>query len=354
MNPAFLSAIFLQISGTLGAGIFTLPYVFVHSNIFFASVFFLFLILITASLNQFYGEIVLSTPGRHQLAGYAQTYLGKKFKRLATLNLLLLAIGATTAYQKLFSSFLVILFPGFDYSVITFFELSILWFIFSQSRSRSPLWHSFLSILLVLVPLFLFVFSISNSSFVISNLSYSPNFLFYGPAIFALSGFTIIPEIKSKFLPQASLYGLFITSLIYLLFIFSIIRLSPTGVSSDSLTGIFINYPNVAKYIAFFGLLVTFQATQNFLLVVKELFFHDLAFSAPVSNIFSLIVLLSSVLLNPISLVLVLSLTGHITIFISALLICLIRFRLPHNFLTEFKLVLVILCFTAGLLAAFI
>lgn len=357
MSPHFVSAIFLMFMGTVGSGIFVLPYLFAHSNLIFASIFLVFLTTITAALNQFYVEIIKKTPGDHQLTGYASIYLGPKFKLITTLNLVLLAFGAITAYSKLFTSFLNLLFPSLSLSLASILYLAFLFLSLALSRERVGLGFRILvPIFILVIPVLLFIFSL-NSQFVIRNSSFlitSPSFAFFGATLFALSGFTIIPEVEetlgsNKKLSLAVLLGLLLAALIYFLYAFSVIRLSGQSLSINSVSGLASTYPLIAKFIAIFGLVITLRASFNFLIILRELFYRDLKISKTISNSLPFLFPVLALFLRSVSLISIISLTGHLTIFISALIICLIRLRLPHTFATQFFSLLIILSLTFGL-----
>ena len=358
-NGSFISAVFLMFMGTVGSGIFVLPYLFSQSNLAFASFFLVVLGIITIALNRFYAHIVISTPGDHQLAGYAAKYLGQRFGLLATLNLLLLSFGAITAYLKLFQSFVTLLFPAIPpFLLFVFYFLLLSTFYLLHFRPSNRL--SFIvPIFMLLIPVFLFCFSFSfmgHTSYFINRV---PNFSFFGATIYALSGFTIIPEVQEILLGdgrnrhslhRAVTLGVILVIICYFLFVIGVIRLSNNGISIDSVTGISRSLPVLAKIIAIFGSVVVLRASFGFLLILRELFFRDLHFSSLVSNLLPLSFPLFSYALGSISLITIISLTGDITIFVSALLICLIRLRLSNTFWTQFWVISIMISLSLGLL----
>ncbi|MFZ2152580.1 MAG: hypothetical protein WAV41_00785 [Microgenomates group bacterium] len=354
----FFPAIFLMFMGTVGSGIFVLPYLFSQSNFIFASVFLVFLTIITAVLNQFYVAIVTTTAGDHQLSGYAQKYLGHRFGLLASLNLLILAFGAILAYSKLFSGFTLVVFPNFSIYLISFLYLLIIFVLFYFHQILSKNIFLLIPIFILVVPIFLYFYSFNYPLLTINySLSITPSFSFFGPLLFALSGFTIIPEVREtlgtpKKLSLVVTLGLLLVAIIYFLFAFSIIRLSGDSLNIDSVTGLATSFPLLAKLIAIFGMVITLRSTVNFMVILRELFYRDLKVSLPIANLLPSLFPLLGLLLTTVSLLTVISLTGHFTIFVSALVICLIRLRLPHSFWTEFWAILIMLTLTLGLVIA--
>ncbi|MBI2464626.1 hypothetical protein HYV64_00645 [Candidatus Shapirobacteria bacterium] len=363
-NGSFLSAIFLMFMGTVGSGIFVLPYLFYHSNFIFAVFFLLILGLVTGVLNHFYAHIVTSTSGDHQLAGYARIYLGHRFASLATLNLLLLSFGAIAVYLKLFVSFISLLFPTFSpFLLLTFYFLllSLLYFLYFHP---SPTFDFIIPVFMLLIPIFLFVYSFRFSLLTINySLLTSPSFKFFGATIYALSGFTIIPEVQEILLkdkkhrhslPLVVTLGMIMVIFCYLMFIYGVIAISNGGVSIDAVTGLSRSTPLLAKIISGFGAVIVMRASFGFLIVLRELFFRDLSLPKNLSNILPLSFPILALTLGSISLISLISLTGNITIFVSALLICLIRLRLPTTFWTQFWVLLVLISLFLGLVINFI
>ena len=120
MVSKFIRAVGLQFSGIVGAGIFTLPYFLSQTNFLGAVMGMLVITLIMAVVNIFYVQIICNTQGDHQLPGYTQQYLGKKFKLLATIILVMAEVGAILAYIKLGAGFIEIL-----WSINTFCSVMI-------------------------------------------------------------------------------------------------------------------------------------------------------------------------------------------------------------------------------------
>jgi hypothetical protein len=363
MSHPLLIAGFLQFAGTIGSGIFVLPYLFHHSNLTFSSFFLIFFGLITIALNFFYADIILVTPGDHQLAGYARKYLNHRFEKLAVINLVLLSFGAITAYLKLFQSFASYVLPALPatiYFVAYIVTLGILYFAYY----RLPHYlDAYLPVLMLIVPALIYLISLFLDVSITTHYYQPPRFSFVGATIYALSGFTIIPEIQEFLLRRhthqtqlklAVTLGVVITVVCYFMFSYGVIRLSRGNVSIDSVTGLFVYYPWLTKLIALFGSITVVNASLRFLIVLRELFYRDLRFNINMSNLLPLLAPVLSLGLGGVSLLAIISLTGHITIYISSLIICLIRLRLPHGFQTQFFSLLIIICLSIGLIGALI
>jgi len=344
--------------GTVGSGIFVLPYLFYHSNFIFSVFFLVILGMVTGVLNNFYAHIVTSTKGDHQLAGYFRIYLGKKFSNLATLNLILLSFGAIAAYLKLFTSFIGVLFPSLSPVVISAIYLIILFISYRLYFHPANILDYVIPIFMLIIPVVVFIVSFFSGAPTNSFYLVSPKFSFFGATIYALSGFTIIPEVQeillkdkknSHSLSLAVALGMMLVVLSYFLFSYGVIVISNGGVSIDSVTGLSHSLPLLAKIISTFGAVIVMRASFGFLLVLRELFFRDLRLPVFTANYLPLAFPLVALTLGSVSLISLISLTGDITIFVSALLICLIRLRLPTTFWTQFWVMSVMISLFLGL-----
>ncbi len=357
MDRQVLKATFLQFSGILGAGIFILPHLYAPANPFQAYPLLIILTLIVALANILYIDVILATKGDHQLSGYAQIHLGPKFKNLATANLILLAIGVVSAYIKIASGFISLLLPAStNLSALIFIALLLL-FHLSKLNPSHRLSQIFPLISLFIVFL-LFVLSFNFTPVSLPPAPLSP--LIFGSTIFALSGFTIIPEveellrgsgnIKAK-LKFSSLAGLFLVVFVYLIYIFAVSRISGPNLSPDSVTGLFLTSNFLGRLLSFFGAVTLLKASLNFLFIQKELFFRDLNLSQGKSYLLSSLLPLFTLVFANTSFVNLISLTGSVTVFISVLIICLIRLRLKPSPAIRFSVFLILSVLFIGLVS---
>jgi amino acid permease len=351
-SSILLKAAFLQLSGILGAGIFVLPYVFHLSNFTFTLLGLIFLVLIMSQVHLFYCDIIARTPGDHQLAGYAKIYLGPRFQKLALLNIFLLGLGVLYAYIKLASSFITAIAPVISpksASLVFVFLVGL----FHLSRFRVfKNYSQYIPPLAILIILLLFSVALQIPSY--PQIPNAPSLVFFGPLVFALTGFTIIPEVeeilrssprKRRNLRLATLAGLLLAAILYLIFAFTIGRLSGPYLSVDSVSGLSGTIPLAAVLLSILGLFLVFEATLNFILVFRETFYRDFQVPRLASDLLAFSVFIFSYLFLRGPLVEVISLTGAVTIFISALIICLIRLKLnrsPKLFAKSFIILLIL------------
>lgn len=355
INP-FLAAVFLQFSGIVGAGIFALPYLFVSSNFYFVSICLFLLGGVTAILHHLYIDIILKTKGDHQLPGYATIYLNRRFRLLALVSLLILAVGALIAYVILASRCLNLLFGlSSSLSTLVFIFLLITFFVVNFRPLRSI--NTVIGIVVIFIVLILLSALIQSSlpPLIINQ----PSFSFFGGVIFSLSGFTIIPEVEEVLRRSrqrhhshlASSFGVILAVIVYWLFSFAIAKLSGPFITTDSFTGMSHVSLLLSKILATFGLLVTFNAASNFLVVLREIFNRDFHLSPPKSIVLACIFPLLVLLTKNMSYLSVISITGSVTVFISALIICLIRLKMNFSTKTVILTATVILILGLGLLS---
>jgi amino acid permease len=348
----FVQAVLLQYSGIVGAGIFALPYLFASANFAYA-----LLVLITVTLalyfiHQSYADIILATAGDHQLPGYCHKYLGIRAKYLAVFNLLLLTLGTFVVYQQLFIRFSHLFFPHFaSWLVFLLYYFSLAIFFLSRSRLVQN-FSRYLPFLVLILPLFLFYLTLIYPSFPIPPVS--PSLTLFGALVFALHGFTIIPEVEeilrgSHHRPLtglASLLGLILAAFTYAIFSYAVIRLSGPFLSPDAVSGLWQVSPLLGSLLALLGLLTTFKASLNSLLVLKETFYRDLHFPLRLSFLLPLALPILSLTLGRFSFVQIISLTGAVTLFVSGLLLVSIRFHLPLR-LSQRLILIVVVCLLA-------
>ncbi len=359
MSKSFLKATLLQFTGTVGAGIFSLPYALYFSNFYISALFMVVFAFLVILVNQHYLQIILSTKGDHQLPGYAQIYLGKRFRNLAILNIFILALGALSAYIKLAASFLSALVPisSFDASMIFMLAL-VLFFLVNNN------FFNFLKFILPFIVLFIsLVFYSLTFTLHLPTPQASPfSFIFIGPVLFSLASFTIVPEVEEvlrsqknpKLIRLASMSGTILALFLYLVFSSAIIILSGSHLSTDSISGLSSASPLLASILSFAGFLIVFIASLNFTSVLKEVFYRDLSLNQDLSRFLALLVPFFCLFFSKNSFFDLISITGSITVFISVLIISLIRLKLPATPKDRILIYFLLSVFFFGLLSIFI
>lgn len=229
-SKTFLAATFTLVGTVVGAGILGLPYVFAQSG-FRTGLFWLFLLsLIILYVNLCLGEVTLRTRKFHQLPGYAREYLGKKGEIFILIAFGFSVYSALLAYLIGEGQSLSYLFTGgFEYSL--YFALGF-WLLMTlllheglKGLKKVETWGVFAVIILVIGIFIYFAPQISTDNFILYE--QGNFFLPIGVVLFALLGFTAIPEMriilkKNEDLFKKSIFaGKVIPLVLYILFVIS-------------------------------------------------------------------------------------------------------------------------------------
>jgi len=226
MNKKFWATTFTLTGTIIGAGILGLPYVFAKAG-FLAGLFWLIVLgAVMIFTNLALGEITLRTRGRHQLAGYAKKYLGKTAGRVMFLAMIFGVYSALLAYLIGESESISRLIPWNVSPLI----LAVAFWVIMTLLLREGLkglkkieTYGVLAIIAIVVGIFIrFLPQIE-----LSNLSTFNGAAFAAPigvVIFAMLGFTSIPELRKeihgneRLFKKAIILGSVIPIILYVLF----------------------------------------------------------------------------------------------------------------------------------------
>lgn len=246
-NFRYWRAIGTLVGGTVGVGVFGLPFAFGQSGFSFGMLLLIVLGFAMTILNLMYGEVVLRTSGRHRLSGYVKEYLGPGFGKAILYALITTIWGAMLAYLIVGSTFLHgLLSPVLGGDVWMYGGALGILVLFCSRRGTA--FASKLEGFVVIGMLFLFFLIICASlpQVDLSNLtSVSSNgwMAAYGVILFALSGGGLIPEMREiigsrqdRLLPKAILIAM--GAIVFLYAVFSVAVLGAVGGQiSDSAVG---------------------------------------------------------------------------------------------------------------------
>lgn len=283
-NKSFWLAVFSLVGTTIGAGIFSLPYVFAKAGFFMGLAEFGILVFIVLLVQQILGEITLRTKGHKRLIGLALNYLGRPWGALVTASVLLGGIGVLLIYIIFGGKFLSLI-TGQDifWSSIVFF---IFWFLAVLARPKTFgqtefYISSIVIFIIILISLFNFRYINFNNfrGFNIKNI-----LLPYGVILFAVTGYTVIPKMedllgdKKHKLKEAIKYGTLIPAIVYLMFVFVILGISGPSTSSDAILGFSraLNSGFVMFLGAILGFLAVTEAALSYGVYFKETLWYDL------------------------------------------------------------------------------
>ncbi|OQA43892.1 MAG: Tryptophan/tyrosine permease family protein [Parcubacteria group bacterium ADurb.Bin305] len=328
-NFVTLEAVAILVGTIIGAGVFSLPYVAVHSGLNIS----LRWAVVTGGLVLFihlaFGEVVLRTNGNYRLPGYANHYLGKPAYRFLLITTFLMFSFSLLIYLLMGSQFvhtiIINIFPSAHPSEALI--LIILWLFFSfflvlQEGAASKLNFYFSFILLAL---FLIIGILCFSKFNwqvfqgINHFADQPWYLPYGVLFYALNGLVAVPEAaallkkhsQEKKLKKVIVLGSLIPLIIYIFFIIAVVGVNGVFTSPDAVSGLL---QVLGRPIVLLGALLGFLAVATsylmFAVYIKNSFIYDFKWSPSLSYLVVILGPLLLYLLNISELISVMSLLG--------------------------------------------
>jgi len=322
---------FLLILGaTIGAGIFSLPYVMVRAG--YISVFTLLVVLGSAmgAVNYFYYKIVISIKKSHQFPGYVLHILGKRYWLISLFLLLGSTYGALLAYLNLGGHFFAQLFQVSEgYGLVWFYVLVTVPFLFL--RGQLELWDHIVTIIKMALFAILSIVAISlimhrPSHMIVPAITRDIS-IAYGAILFALAGFSIVPELKK--MPtkgiQVFAYSQVVMVVLYALFSFGF-------AGNISQTGEFIFTGLLGRLLDGAGLFAVYTPYLLFSWVAYDMFTKDLGFSKVSARLMTLLVPLLLLLIGSTNFAQIIAVTGGIFLGgIGYLIVKMYKKRFPHE-----------------------
>lgn len=285
-NKNFWLAVFALVGTTIGAGIFSLPYAFFKSGFFIGFLELVILTGIVLLIQLIVGEIALKTKGKKRLISYAEEYLGIGWKNAATISVLLSGIGTLLIYVILGGRFLSVFIDTSPFwGSIVFFAF---WFFMVLFKPRSFGKAEFFigsSVISIIVLIALFNFNYINfDNFKFEELNVANVLLPYGIILFAIIGYSVIPEMEDilgeekRRLKSAIILGTLIPVVIYLIFIFVVMGISGPLISQDAISGLAraLNSGTILWIGSLLGFLAIIEAALSYGVYIKETIWYDL------------------------------------------------------------------------------
>jgi len=264
MESKFLLAVAVLLGTMIGAGIFGIPYTISRSGIIPGFFYFFLLGIVVLLIHLCFGEIVLRTKEKHRLPGYAKKYLGSWGEALALFSTILGMVLVLLSYIILGGDFLKILLSSvfnlssFQCSLI--FSFILAFFIFKGIKliAQVELFTNFVFLFIIFLIFCLSLPKIHFQNFSLFN--FKNIFLPYGIILFALTGWSAVPEISEilesgkerKNFKKAISVSIIIAIFLYLLFTLAIVGVSGEYTSTETFSGLI---PYLNPKIIFFGVL---------------------------------------------------------------------------------------------------
>lgn len=357
--------LFTLIGGILGAGILGLPYVIMKSGFLIGLTHIILIGIMICVVMLYLGEISLRTKKDHQLAGYAQKYIGNKGRKIMLFTVIFGLYSALLAYLIGEGQSLSYFFSGssensFILALSFWIILSILTFSGIKTIEKSEKVGVIGIMILIFSLLIIFWQKIDIEN--LSTFHLEDSFLPFGVVLFAFLGFTIIPEVreilkgKEKNMKKDILNAHIIVSLIYI--VFTITILGSSGLKTPEIATLTLGKP-----IILLGFLTMFTAYLVHALALIDIFHFDMNLSRRKSwfyaSIIPGIVFIILTLIKQVNFTKVLSIGGSISGGITAILILLMiknaklkgqrkpEYSMPYS---KFLITLLIILFSIGTL----
>lgn len=273
-NGYFLSASLLA-GAIIGAGIFSLPFVFQSAGLSAGFFYLAIAAIVYVFIHLMYADVIIRTKEDHRFVGYAKIYLGKLASQFSILMTVVEMIFVLTIYLVLSVSFsnLVSMLGGEVEKLIIFWFLGSLAIYFTLRRIALLEFLITAGIIAIIAIIFVLgfgkIFQIPSAEFLPD---FSNIFLPLAPVLFAFSGRVAIPslisyirglKIKEKAnsaIKRTVIIGTSLPAIVYGLFVLAVITLSLV-VSPDAVTGLINNVPpTVLLAVGALGILSLFSS----------------------------------------------------------------------------------------------
>jgi tyrosine-specific transport protein len=311
--------VFLILGTTIGAGVYSLPSVVVKIGIWPFIVLATILAILLARINIFYRKVVEKFSEKHQLPGYVNLVMGKKFSRIATFLLLFSTYGAIVAYLVIGGRFIAKLVPVSAGIGSAWFYLAMFVLLFFSGKLLEKIDYSFVFLkmifLLLVLIIALLLFSVQLTSLTIGNISQINVILGYGAILFALTGFSIVPELKKQTNITKSIIGT--QGAILLVYIVFAVLLSPHVNKGEFI----VTNPILSFVFNVAGLLCVTTPYLMLSWVIYDIYSKDLKFKKRDSMLLTLIVPLFALILGINDFMQIMSVTGGVFLGAIAVLI---------------------------------
>ncbi len=257
----------LMVGAIIGAGMFSLPYLFHQTGLILGLIVLAILTLVVTFIHLLYADIITQTGGDHNFISYTKKYLGTNASRMAFFMTIVEMIIVLIIYLILASKFINSFLQSYWSFYPADFWISAIVILFWLAGSAAIFWNlkemSLVQFLItasmVIIISFILGFGIFNGGteklfFEIylptGGLNFNNIFILIGPILFALSGRVVIVEVVKYFSPKKPLrdikisiiLGTVIPAIVYGFFVLSVLALSES-VSVDAISGLIGNLP---------------------------------------------------------------------------------------------------------------
>lgn len=283
------------IATVIGVGIFGLPYVASRAGIGIFLLELAVLAIVMHVVNLLYAEVVWKTPGRQRFLGYVEHYLGLRWRHVLAPVTIGSFYGALLAYLIVGGAFLHNLLGqslGGAPATYTLFLFVIgtlaVW------RGLGTVKRTDLIIVAVVAALMLLFVALGLPKLQGSNLNFAgpASFLLpYGAILFALTGQSIIPELRDLVVEphrfrRVLATGAVVIALLYGLFTVAVVGVSGGGTTTEAIQGLRGALGNrIVTLGSIIGVITIFGAFTSLGVSLKRIFSFDYRVRYPFSTV---------------------------------------------------------------------
>ena len=292
-------AIAVLIGTIIGAGVFTLPYVAVHSGLATTFIWLIIVSLIITYLHLGFGEIVLRTKQDFRLPGYVGHYLNSSAKKFILLITFFTFSFSLLIYLLLGSQFLKVILNSVwtNFYFPQGFLVILLWLLLSSvvlsKNKRLSKINFYLSFALLFLFFIIVIFALPRFEVGNINLFNFTNhwgwLIPYGVLFFALNGMVAVPEAikvlkarggKKEKSKKVIIIGTLIPAFCYLAFILAVVGASGSFTTLEAIEGL---KGVLGNSIILLGAMLGFLAVSTSYLIfasyIKNSFINDFKWS---------------------------------------------------------------------------
>ncbi len=279
MISKYIQGVALLVGMIFGAGIFGLPYVFSEAGLAWSLLFFFLALFIVLISHILYAEIVFFLKGNHRFVGYTEILLGKNARIWGLLSTVFSYYGSLLIYGLLGGIFVKNIFSNLEVDILTYLFFLLAGMLTLLKLKDFAKVNLYLTIPLLGFVIYLFFSSLPfiNTEYFLSSGNHSFSFswfLPFGVWLFALGGYSSLPEVRDIFRKSSFhhfrrvillSFGTIVFS--YLLFIFGIWGVSGPLTTEDALLGLL---PVLGSGVLLIGSLIGILAVLTSYLALSE------------------------------------------------------------------------------------
>ena len=299
MNPSWRTAIISAslLTGTIiGAGIFSLPYVFAKTGLLASTVLLVLFCIGATTSHLMYADVLARDTKHHRFTGLARSYFGVRGYLLSLFAVVFKSLIGLTIYLILSASFIQLLFPQLSewHMVVLFWVAGSVSLFFSIKRETSAEIIATVTIGVVILGLAIWGLLRGGGIPIITNAKwYEHVFIPLGALIFSFGGGAAIPSLISYYkkknialsaIKKPIIIGTAIPLVLYFAFIVGVLMIHPHP-TADTITGLVPLLPEWAKIAI--GILGLVSLWSSYLMTgfdVRNSLHYDVRYRRTVSN----------------------------------------------------------------------